>query len=71
MAPKSPRNFFQMITNVTASSNKDDIVTSACEVIDIQTGEILTHVSEIQELKEERAFLISLAGVLFISLVLF
>ena len=53
------------------SSNKEDIVTSACEVIDIQTGEILTHVSEIQELKEEKAFLISLAGVLFISLVLF
>ena len=65
------QKLFQMTTNITMSSNKEDIVTSACEVIDIQTGEILTHVNEIQELKEERAFLISLAGVLFISLVLF
>jgi len=53
-----------MITNVTASSNKDDISTAALEYVEYQEGVV-------QTLRERQVVLISLAGILFIIHLLF
>jgi len=53
-----------MYSNISMSSNKETIVTSALEIIDTQEREL-------QTLRERQVVLISLAGILFVIHLLF
>ena len=60
-----------MYSNISMSSNKETIVTSALEIIDSQEGQIKAQTGAIQELREEKQVLLSLAGILFVIQLLF
>ena len=64
MAPKDPEIFLQMKHNISMSSTKEEIVTSALDIIDSQ-GE------ELSILRQRQIVLISLAGFFFTLHMLF
>ena len=62
--PIKPQKSIHMYSNISMSSNKETIVTSALEIIDTQEREL-------QTLRERQLVLISLAGILFVIHLLF
>ena len=64
LALHKPQKSIHMYSNITMSSNKEPIVTSALEIIDTQE-------KELQPLRERQLVLISLAGILFVIHLLF
>ena len=64
LALHKPQKSIHMYSNISMSSNKETIVTSALEIIDSQEAEL-------QTLRERQLVLISLAGFLFIIHLLF
>ncbi len=64
LALHKPQKSIHMYSNITMSSNKETIVTSALEIIDTQEREL-------QTLRERQLVLISLAGILFVIHLLF
>ena len=64
LALRKPQKSIHMHSNISMSSNKETIVTSALEIIDTQEAEL-------QTLRERQFVLISLAGFLFIIHLLF
>lgn len=64
LALRKPQKSIHMYSNITMSSNKETIVTSALEIIDTQEREL-------QTLRERQVVLISLAGILFVIHLLF